>query len=1218
MRRPRSSPALQLLFLALVWTQGVAQSGSPSTQSATGHSTLPLVVKFTGNIQHPGGTSPSGPLEVSFAIYSDESGSAPLWLETQSVVADVQGRFTVLLGSTNSLGVPADVFAQGEARWIGFTPDDGVERPRVLLTTVPYAFKAGDANTLGGLGPEEFVTTQQLNSLLNAGSHRSPSPVVSTLWPVPSPGPTPLVGSSFEATSRFGPSFISDATSGAPLAVSSNELVQNLNADLLHGFSDSAFAQLAIANTFVGTQSLSGGLNLPAANLEASSVGLFDSAPLDFASSICPPPFSGGCQTFSQRFRWFSQPVVGTTVAAPSALLSLAFGANGATPTSTGLSINSDGTVNFPAAQQIPVSAVENAFSELQTGAGGVGVAYAPIVNTVTYSWTQTPNSRSPNAPRSGLNPGSNIVTLQPCPQGVNGADVWHYLYVSGTGTPEVVLITGGSCVSGAASGTLEFTASSAHPPGYSIGTATDGVQEAVISAGNSSYETTSRQVMIDPGTHLFRARLSIRASGMTVTSSGATITCAMSDTCIMLGDPASPAPFSQIVLRGLRVAAGVPSGTWPAVEDNAEGSLIDDFAPVNSPVALSSFGSLVQVDNDQAATINRLSSLGPAWSRCDPTFCSTAIVGPGPFGVNAGVLWVTNANLGLGCSANGIDNQNGNTIEILNSVVEAYPQFGIRARTVYSAQTVSMNNVYEEVGGCVNPLDTGMAGLIVEGGSASVYSSVGPNGQFPQFANTGSIQYNYYIVVNSSTMGSSYAYLAGTALTNGSGMINVIWNKVGTAGSITYDVLRTVSNGGTNDQAPYGTGAFAVASGVLATSCSQRVCMITDNAAAVPSQYTVPTTPYYWPALTLWPGSIVLTTVGDYQNTGGGVPTMYFTDSLATGGIVNSAGAFVPSVFAEWCQPQSNWSPISMQCVGGTSNSNDFPPVQGTIMQLSNNGGSPGGLKGRLLFEAPVGTSSLGTHVITLADSNPAKTNATPNNRPSWDANDTYIGYDQSQYQGVAQTQLSFGAPVSISNYIGNPGDGVSFLERLTSSLKTFNLPVTINGNLTVTGGCTGCGGTSGPSVIESAVSAMTPTVPGRSKLGFDSDGQVSVSENGGPVTEVAKKIPQEFTYTFFDSNHALTTSLQVPSVYVNRAAAFHIVEVYCEVDTGLAVINLTEGGSSILLSGLECTPAGASSTIFVEGRDAIAVGTKISHATLSTGTGLHRMNVVVKYLPD
>jgi len=42
---------------------------------------------------------------------------------------------------------------------------------------------------------------------------------------------------------------------------------------------------------------------------------------------------------------------------------------------------------------------------------------------------------------------------------------------------------------------------------------------------------------------------------------------------------------------------------------------------------------------------------------------------------------------------------------------------------------------------------------------------------------------------------------------------------------------------------------------------------------------------------------------------------------------------------------------------------------------------------------------------------------------------------------------QLSFGAPVSITNYIGQVGDGVhaNWLERLTSKQKTFAVPVSI-----------------------------------------------------------------------------------------------------------------------------------------------------------------------------
>jgi len=113
--------------------------------------------------------------------------------------------------------------------------------------------------------------------------------------------------------------------------------------------------------------------------------------------------------------------------------------------------------------------------------------------------------------------------------------------------------------------------------------------------------------------------------------------------------------------------------------------------------------------------------------------------------------------------------------------------------------------------------------------------------------------------------------------------------------------------------------------------------------------------------------------------------------------------------------------------------------------MQMSGNG-----LKGRLIFEEP-GVSSVvnPTHVITLEDSNPQKTIADPNNRPSWDANDTYVGYDG----GNGGTQLSFGAPISISHYIGNVGDNVNWGERLTKSQKTFNVPVVANNNLTITG---------------------------------------------------------------------------------------------------------------------------------------------------------------------
>src|SRR5438034_6469284 len=77
--------------------------------------------------------------------------------------------------------------------------------------------------------------------------------------------------------------------------------------------------------------------------------------------------------------------------------------------------------------------------------------------------------------------------------------------------------------------------------------------------------------------------------------------------------------------------------------------------------------------------------------------------------------------------------------------------------------------------------------------------------------------------------------------------------------------------------------------------------------------------------------------------------------------------------------------------------------------------------LKGRLNF------STLGTgpgHIITLSDSNFQKTIATANNRPSNDANDAYVGYDQGD-GNPANIAINLGEPKSVSKYIANACDG-------------------------------------------------------------------------------------------------------------------------------------------------------------------------------------------------
>jgi hypothetical protein len=71
--------------------------------------------------------------------------------ETQNVLADANGHFNVLLGAATAAGVPAELFGTGQSRWLGVTVARQQEMPRVLLASVPYALRAADADTLGGL-----------------------------------------------------------------------------------------------------------------------------------------------------------------------------------------------------------------------------------------------------------------------------------------------------------------------------------------------------------------------------------------------------------------------------------------------------------------------------------------------------------------------------------------------------------------------------------------------------------------------------------------------------------------------------------------------------------------------------------------------------------------------------------------------------------------------------------------------------------------------------------------------------------------------------------------------------------------------------------------------------------------------------------------------------------------------------------------------------------
>jgi hypothetical protein len=97
--------------------------------------------------------------------------------------------------------------------------------------------------------------------------------------------------------------------------------------------------------------------------------------------------------------------------------------------------------------------------------------------------------------------------------------------------------------------------------------------------------------------------------------------------------------------------------------------------------------------------------------------------------------------------------------------------------------------------------------------------------------------------------------------------------------------------------------------------------------------EHAVTTPSTFAPALTFWPGSVILTEPTDSATNNGGEPRLY-TDmagpstSLNLGGLINSYGANAPTVFAQQCSSLNTWSSIWISCPAGDSISNGFAPI--------------------------------------------------------------------------------------------------------------------------------------------------------------------------------------------------------------------------------------------------------------------------------------------------
>jgi hypothetical protein len=148
-------------FFSLVLSM-TAQTTSGNTVATTAAAAttaqVPRLVRFSGTATDIGGNAASRVVGVTFSLYAEQTGGAPLWSEVQNVQVNKTGHYTVMLGSSQPDGLPLNLSTAAQAQWLGVRVEAQAEQPRVMLLSVPYVLKAADAETFGGKPPSAFLS----------------------------------------------------------------------------------------------------------------------------------------------------------------------------------------------------------------------------------------------------------------------------------------------------------------------------------------------------------------------------------------------------------------------------------------------------------------------------------------------------------------------------------------------------------------------------------------------------------------------------------------------------------------------------------------------------------------------------------------------------------------------------------------------------------------------------------------------------------------------------------------------------------------------------------------------------------------------------------------------------------------------------------------------------------------------------------------------------
>jgi hypothetical protein len=203
----RPSLAASLLCVFLLVSPAVSQQPD-----------VPQVFRYTYTIPLAQRVGSQHSVAIAARIYSNDLGGSPIWVESFQLTPDANWRVSVFLGNTAG-GLPPTIFEYNAARWISVQLDGFEESTRAALISVPYALKARDADTLGGLPAAAFLLNTNRSGIASDNNSRTTTTGTTTYQYI-TPGALNLVPKFIDST-NLGGSQITDTGVGIGLGRSS-------------------------------------------------------------------------------------------------------------------------------------------------------------------------------------------------------------------------------------------------------------------------------------------------------------------------------------------------------------------------------------------------------------------------------------------------------------------------------------------------------------------------------------------------------------------------------------------------------------------------------------------------------------------------------------------------------------------------------------------------------------------------------------------------------------------------------------------------------------------------------------------------------------------------------------------------------------------------------------------------------------------------------------